>query len=150
MFSLLPRSGEKRRLVAARNWPVACAGMSLSSSASRRERSSSSCGITLRDSIQPSVFVSSAPPVRTSSQRSPFSTTAESRISTTSPRKTSDRSAATIAVELRICARRAITTPVFRSPARVLQPAATSDSAIKTSSTTANLGFESLKDVAAG
>src|SRR2546422_11154672 len=83
--------------------------------------------MTLRDSIQPSVISSSCACTR--SQRSFFElsvgscTSWNSRISTTSPRVTSSKSAATTAVELRIWARRATITPVLFLFARVLQPA---------------------------
>src|SRR5712664_2577249 len=78
----------------------------------------------LRASIHPSVFSSSR--ARTRYQRSlrllslGSGISTESKISTTSPRFTSSKSAATTAVELRICALRVTTTPVLLLFARVL------------------------------
>src|SRR5437764_9492523 len=80
----------------------------------------------LRASIQPSVFSSSW--ALTRYQRSFLvlslgsGMSMESRMSTTSPLLTSSRSAATTAVELRICAFRETTTPVLPRLAKVLQP----------------------------
>src|SRR5258708_33273079 len=78
----------------------------------------------LRASIHPSVFSSSR--ARTRYQRSlrvlslGSGISTESKISTTSPRFTSSKSAATTAVELLICALRVTTTPVLLLLARVL------------------------------
>ena len=55
MFSLPLRSGVSRKLELARSWPVACAGTSLSSAGYFFDSSSTSSGMTLRASIQPSV-----------------------------------------------------------------------------------------------
>src|SRR2546430_12853115 len=68
IFSLLLRSGVNRRFELACSWPVACPCTLLSSSASFRAFSRTLSGITLRASIQPSVFTSSCP--RTRYQRS--------------------------------------------------------------------------------
>src|SRR5216683_3263347 len=130
MFSLLPRSGVSRRFEPACNCPVACACNPLSSSASFREFSRTLSGIMLRASIQPSVFCSSC--ARTRYQRSFFvlslgsGTSTCSRMSTMSPRFLSSRFAETTAVELRICALRATTTPVLLLLASVLHPATNS------------------------
>src|ERR1041384_5222862 len=100
--------------------------MFLLSSASLRDFASTSSGMTLRASIHPSV--ASASRALTRYQRSFFvlslgsGISTVSRRSTVSPRLTSSRSAATTAVELRICALCETTTPVLLRLAIALHP----------------------------